>query len=121
MDHFYIRASDGKRGAWCLVCHNQETFENSEELKEWFPRARAIQQLGIYKLSREEYKYLKAFEQRGCFICGKHNRKRSLNIDHDHATGRVRGLLCTSCNIKLGKWRDNPPAHETKFHSYLSQ
>ena len=49
-------------------------------------------------------------EQKGCCkICGTHqtNLTKSLNVDHCHTTGEVRGLLCHSCNTMLGLAYDN--------------
>ena len=46
-------------------------------------------------------------EQKGkCALCGKHEFefKRKLHIDHNHATGKVRGLVCYPCNrFKIGR------------------
>jgi hypothetical protein len=50
-------------------------------------------------------------EQGGvCKICGTDkpwSRSGKFTIDHDHATGRVRGLLCHNCNLGLGKFKDS--------------
>lgn len=45
-----------------------------------------------------------------CAICGKTPKENGqrLGVDHDHRTGVVRGLLCSSCNTALGFFRDNP-------------
>lgn len=45
-----------------------------------------------------------------CAICTKHFSENSygkLYVDHDHQTGKVRGLLCHKCNIGLGNLGDN--------------
>jgi len=50
-------------------------------------------------------------EQSGrCAVCGIHQSelKKRLCVDHDHKTGKVRGLLCTRCNIILGFVHDDP-------------
>lgn len=44
-----------------------------------------------------------------CAICGeKEPKRKTFDIDHDHETGKVIGLLCTRCNMMLGYSKDNP-------------
>ncbi len=59
-------------------------------------------------LTTEEWD-AKYYKQRGrCAICGKHQSQegKRLAVDHDHVTGKIRGLLCMCCNTKLG-WLEN--------------
>jgi hypothetical protein len=49
------------------------------------------------------------FEAQGgvCAICGEARPEaRTLHVDHDHATGAIRGLLCFRCNNALGDFRE---------------
>jgi predicted nucleic acid-binding Zn ribbon protein len=65
----------------------------------------------LYGITREQYEALLEAQENGCAICrstewvGKAN---SPHVDHDHATGAIRGLLCGPCNTGLGNYRDNP-------------
>jgi len=62
-------------------------------------------QLEIYGLTEETYMKLLADQNGGCAICGKtegNKRRKRLAVDHDHESGIVRGLLCTTCNTRLG-------------------
>ena len=43
-----------------------------------------------------------------CEICGGSNRNGSLSSDHNHGTGRFRGLICSNCNTILALAREDP-------------
>lgn len=47
----------------------------------------------------EQYRIAMREQDSKCKMCGVIDK---LNVDHDHKTGKFRGLLCTSCNIGLG-------------------
>jgi hypothetical protein len=50
--------------------------------------------------------------QGGCGICGKALTERQMRVDHCHATGVVRGILCNTCNTALGYLGDTANALE---------
>lgn len=54
-----------------------------------------------------------------CAGCGQAPRGISLAVDHDHTTGRVRGLLCWLCNRAIGILRDNAQA-ANRLGAYLT-
>ena len=74
-----------------------------------------------YGISLRQYWGILTVQGGGCAICGekeafpaslgkrdKVGRQFSLAVDHNHRTGRVRGILCHNCNQALGLMRDNP-------------
>lgn len=75
-----------------------------------------------YGITHEQYK-LQLERQGGvCAICKEPERiaGRALAVDHCHATGAVRGLLCAMCNTGIGKLRDDPALVRSAL-SYLEK
>ena len=64
-----------------------------------------------YNLTAEAYEEILESQGSKCAICSRVNsmnkRTGSLFIDHDHATGEVRGLLCHWCNAGIGYFKDD--------------
>lgn len=60
-----------------------------------------------YGLSPEGVEELLAQQNYECAICSTTIAITSCNIDHDHGSKVVRGLLCTNCNLGLGHFRDD--------------
>ena len=61
----------------------------------------------LYGISVEDFTTLLRQQGGGCAICSE-IPEREFHVDHDHATGVVRGLLCGSCNLALGHLKDDP-------------
>lgn len=59
-----------------------------------------------YGLTLDQYDRMLDNQNGVCAICGQPEIMRRLAVDHDHETGKVRGLLCTQCNFKLGILED---------------
>jgi hypothetical protein len=73
-----------------------------------------------YGITVEEYDEMLESQGGGCYICGIGPVGRALDIDHDHRTGKVRGLLCSNHNRALGLLGDDPDLL-LAAHTYLVQ
>lgn len=91
---FYRTSDKGSTGgfrtaALCKLCSRQYTASQN------------------YGITRDEY--LELISKTECSLCGRSiaYANRTLHIDHDHLTNKVRGVLCPGCNTGLGKFNDD--------------
>lgn len=78
--------------------------------------ARRVQ--ATYGLGPGEYDALLAAQGGACAIC-RGKRSYRLNVDHDHKTGRIRGLLCRMCNGRLLTAAKDDPETLIRAANYL--
>lgn len=63
-----------------------------------------------YKISQRQYDILWVAQDGCCAICktDEEDLTRDFAVDHNHTTGKIRGLLCLNCNTALGLLKENP-------------
>lgn len=111
----------GTRGRACRSCNDAQAKmwrkENPDALKRMYDASnkkqasskRAWHRLKRYGLTKSTFEDILVRQQFRCFGCFEEiDGSSKTNVDHDHITGKVRGLLCNLCNIALGSMRDNP-------------
>ena len=93
--------SSGKDGlsSWCSCCGKERKRQS---------------RLARYNLTVKQYELMLKAQNGVCAICKQpeiikqNNRIIRLAVDHDHTTGKIRGLLCSTCNILLAHVENNP-------------
>ena len=129
----FYRSSPRYHQCWCKVCRAiykaQPAVKSRERARRQQPEAKAVelkyrQKPGVrarhaesvhrcrlknnYKLTVEEYEAMLRVQDGRCAICNAVFPKgRRPHVDHDHATGKVRGLLCARHNHGLGMFSDS--------------
>ena len=91
--------------------------------KEDKPKWQQEKRLRTYGLTEEGYQKLLKDQDYRCAICRDDDPKHKTGqwqVDHDHRTGLIRGLLCSPCNLSLGGFRDNPDIVQSAFN-YLKR
>lgn len=129
--HLYCSSACKQRAKWkrdhpatdhtCLVCGADISHMRSNA--KWCstacsnkrPSARATRRRAMlkanYGLSPDQVVAMLAAQGNRCAICGSETPKThhdQWHVDHDHTTGKVRGLLCGPCNTGLGQLQDDP-------------
>lgn len=102
-----------KEGVYCLTHSPKRQRESRKKNPERFKHYTLKRDYGI---SLELYQKM-LVDQRGlCAICeapsgserSNNNGYKTLSVDHNHASGAIRGLLCSRCNKALGDFMDRP-------------
>ena len=84
----------------CRKCHAEYQKERH------CPRSRRDEHLKYaYGITQADYDEMLHKQDYSCAICD--DQDVDLVVDHDHKTGKVRGLLCHHCNTGIGKLQDS--------------
>lgn len=107
-DNFHLATGTTRGFSYrCKICSNEDIRYNRT------PEQRKIQNrksnLKLYGITEEQLFNMRINQDFSCAICGKDedDMERGLSKDHDHITGKVRGLLCQNCNSALGMLKEN--------------
>ena len=111
------RAEDPER-AEAAAAYSRGWYENNQKVK------RDYHLKSTYGITLDQYDEMLEKQKGVCSICHEEcSTGRNLSVDHCHASGRVRDLLCGNCNKALGLFRDSPEllsraAEYLAFHSF---
>ena len=123
----FYRQSKAKEGynSWCKQCcreYERIRYDNEPALREkkagvaaaWrrrHPEKNRASQRNCrlkreYGIDQDRYEEMLAEQDGKCACCGR-SGKKLLVVDHDHKTGRVRGLICKPCNVAIAQLGDD--------------
>lgn len=105
-DSEFYRRTKTSRFSWCKDCQKQ--LSRNQQRAHYEGAGRTKHLAAKYGITEDRYNALLATQGGLCSICTQAEVGRRLSVDHDHATGRVRGLLCRSCNLMVGSAKDLP-------------
>jgi hypothetical protein len=95
------RSGRGGFGRYCKPCHNvrgrENVIKNHGSTRDYHLKRR-------YGITSADFDQILAAQGGVCAVC---RTAKAEHVDHDHATGQVRGLLCFNCNQALGNARDD--------------
>ncbi len=91
----------------CRSASRKDTYQKPENKLAASLRHR----LRTYGLTPEQEEQIRMLQGNRCPGCRGHIKGgKKTHVDHDHATGKIRGILCEGCNFALGYAKDSPKA-----------
>jgi hypothetical protein len=93
----YYQKNKEKKLEYC-----KEQYLKNKEHRKWAAIKRK------YGITKDDFDKLFKAQNESCAICGKKDFTQwTLNIDHCHTTGKVRGILCNNCNTAIGALQED--------------
>lgn len=114
LTNYYRKDGTRTPNANCYPCRNELRVSYANENLEQRRYSNRRATLSKYGLSVEGYNELLESQNGVCAICQQpetfsiRGTVCELAVDHDHQTGKVRGLLCQHCNTAIGKFKEDP-------------
>lgn len=110
LDDFYFNKTRGKYTNKCRLCYNRGMRLYRQELKILRPnyKKNKIRNSNLkrkFGITLDDYNLRVKIQEGKCLICNQErlsSKGKKLAIDHNHKTGKIRGLLCTRCNTLVG-------------------
>lgn len=106
-----IKLASTEEGQKRLKKYKREHFQRVKQIPEQRRKMKDRQLRRAFGITYDDYERMYAAQNGVCAICGRPPKKahhHHLQVDHDHATGQIRALLCGSCNRGLGNLQDDP-------------
>ena len=110
----YYQKNKVKRLAQIKEWTNKNPNYHKEYGKKWHsdpkhkPNKKNSQLKSLYGITLEQYNQMFVNQNGVCCICKQGTNDGShLRVDHNHITGKVRGLLCSTCNTAIGMMKDD--------------
>lgn len=97
------RSTPSGYGGYCRPCHN---VRGSASVKKNHGTTRHYHLTQRYGIGEAEVQEMVEEQGGMCLICQR--PLDSVHVDHDHNTGAIRGILCFTCNVGLGNFKDDP-------------
>lgn len=105
-----------QKNNWRFVNKDEVNNKAREYRKHNFKRFKGYKVKKEFGITLEEVNKMLKEQNYVCKICNKPetaidprtNKTKALSIDHNHKTGKIRGLLCWPCNTAIGKFLDSP-------------
>lgn len=112
----------------CKICKKTKVLQNYHKLRSKNTSSACKECTGdLWRQKKYGVKpgWFKQNSKNGCYLCGLktyklHTKQWALSVDHDHITGKIRGILCQGCNRNIARFFDNKVRYK-KVLTYLSR